>query len=1338
MLAGTPVRAAGSASSNVSAAGTVVPGVVINPGIAAFGDVKVGTKSPTLSFTATNNTISTVGYISLSGSSKFALQPGTCHLVSGEVMLAVGASCTFTASFSPTALGSAAATMNVSTSSGPFSFPLSGDGVPAIAVLISPSSAAFGNVAVGTVSPTLAFTAVNDTDSTIGYVNVAGSSEFRLSPGTCHLASNEVMLAEDASCVFYAAFAPTKAGAATATLNISTSSGPYTFALTGSGASSSLPVSKPGGPYTGLTEHPIDFSGTGSTAPSGQTITAYTWSFGDGTSAAVATPAHIYSAPGTYNVTLTVKDTSGQTAAVTTTAAVTVAPNPLTITARVSPAPNSAGWNHGPVTVSFTCSTTGSPVISCPASQSVTTDVAGQLVSGSVTDAAGDSKTASVTVNLEVTPPILTVASPTANSTVTLSTSTIGISGNASSIAAPIVSVTCKGVAATISGTAFSCTGGLAAGANPLPIVATDIAGNVTIVSLNLTYVAAPALRILSPTNLGITNLTPVTVNGTVSDTRATIALDGVPVAQSGGAFSTPVPLVEGLNLLTAVATNAAGVSTTATIEVTLDTTPPHVQINSPANGSVLTASSVSVTGLANDVVVGTVNLQDLGVSVNGVAAQVANRSFSALNVPLALGPNILRATGTDRAGNSAATSITVTRVLASQPPTPAVGAAVLTQWVNIVSGNSQTAAVGKTLASPMVVSLTDSASHPVPNKTVVFQVAANNGVVAATGQAPSSAAAVTTDANGQARVMWTLGQRAGAGNNVLQVSSALAVSPVTFTATGTTGPAAMVVVDSGNNQTGVIDQQLPFPFVVDLVDTGHNRVPNVPITFTVKRGGGSFAGAPTSVVTTDSNGRAIAVLTEGMTGGVDNNLVEASFSGNTFMPAAFIATAKAPGNASATTISGVVLDNSNRPIPGVTIRLFKTNQGSGNNLPVQVGNSFVTDASGGFVIAPAPVGSFKLMADGSTATTASSYPTLEYDIVTVAGNDNTVGMPIYLPALDTVNKVCVDETHGGILTLPQYPGFALNISAGSATFPGGSRTGCVSATPVNGDKVPMAPGFGQQPRFIVTIQPVGTIFSPPAAMSLPNVDGLAAKSVTEMYSYDHDLSMFVAIGTGTVSNDGSIIKSDPGVGVVKAGWHCGGNPDTTGSAGTCPDCQTCTGDNCMVNRALDGTTPASGMGCCFNGNVVPKVAPDYNTLTTMCPNRTENPNAALKPNSSDGCSSPLGNNPAGGADTAFGSVTTCTDGSVNCVLNPPHPLACEHHDFCYRTCKGANDPGKDTCDNNFSNEMTQICSNLPFLEGFAVGESCFNYAAIYYEAVHLAGNSAFQGDQVQACKCCP
>jgi hypothetical protein len=128
--------------------------------------------------------------------------------------------------------------------------------------------------------------------------------------------------------------------------------------------------------------------------------------------------------------------------------------------------------------------------------------------------------------------------------------------------------------------------------------------------------------------------------------------------------------------------------------------------------------------------------------------------------------------------------------------------------------------------------------------------------------------------------------------------------------------------------------------------------------------------------------------------------------------------------------------------------------------------------------------------------------------------------------------------------------------------------------TVVNGDKVPMVPGFGQQPRFIVTIQPAGAVFNPPAPITLPNVDGLAPRTVTEMYSYDHDIASFVAIGTGIVSDDGQLIRSAPGVGVLKAGWHCGGNPTQSGTAADCGDCRQCINNTCVIDDTRVPTIP--------------------------------------------------------------------------------------------------------------------------------------------------------------------
>ena len=707
----------------------------------------------------------------------------------------------------------------------------------------------------------------------------------------------------------------------------------------------------------------------------------------------------------------------------------------------------------------------------------------------------------------------------------------------------------------------------------------------------------ATGVAISSPANGAYLNTPVITLSGTVGDGAAQVSINGITTPVSGGGFAAAVPLNEGPNTLTAVATNSNGTTSTASVLVTLDTTAPRVDIYSPAAGGSTTAGLVTVTGLVNDIVVGTVNSQQATVTVNGVVAQVLNRSFMASNVPLSVGANSVQAVATDRAGNRATTTVNVNRVAANQA------------GLSVVSGNNQSAAAGASLGAPLVARLVDSQGNPRVNKPVVFRVIALDGTLSPSG-APGtglSAVAVNTDAQGRAQVYYTLGSRAGAGNNLVEASTAGLATTADFAASATPGAATLVVVDSGNNQSGVVGQALPLPFIAIVTDARNNRLANVPVTFEVRNGGGSFAGpsGPTTTLQTvsDADGRIAARLILGPDQGINNNLVEALLPGSASFPAAFTANGLIPGPADQTRISGVVLDNSNNPIPGVTMRLLQITQGNRSNIPQEVAPAVRTDAQGQFVMTQVPVGVFKLMADGGTAQRAGSWPTLDYDMITVSGQNNTIGMPVYLPELNPNNRVCVNETTGGTVTIAEAPGFALTIAPGSATFPGGSRTGCVSVTPVNMDKVPMSPGFGQQPRFIVTIQPVGTHFNPPARMTIPNVDGLAPRAVTEMYSYDHDLASFVAIGSATVSEDGSTITSDAGAGVIKAGWHCGGDPSSTGSAGTCPTCQKCQGSNCVADSAQ--TPPqASPTDCkeqyCSGGGVAARDK-DSETPTDVC-----------------------------------------------------------------------------------------------------------------------------------------
>jgi len=706
-----------------------------------------------------------------------------------------------------------------------------------------------------------------------------------------------------------------------------------------------------------------------------------------------------------------------------------------------------------------------------------------------------------------------------------------------------------------------------------------------------LTVTAPPAITITSPSNLSFLNLAPTTVNGTVSDPNATVAVNGIPAPNSNGSFSVSVPLTEGNNTLTATATSSSGSTGAASILVTLDTVPPRVTINSPVNGFVTTSSAVDVAGIVNDIVVGTVNSQQVKVTVNGASAQVANRTFLAPAIPLSMGANTISAVGTDRAGNSYTASITVTRNAPSQQA-----------QIQSISGSGQSGIIGAQLPSPLLVSVTDSTGQPVAGVNVIFKVTQNNGMLASGAQAAAPTLIVPTNAQGQAQAQWTLGFRSGAGSDMAQAYAVGYTGTALFTSSASQGNAAAIVVDSGNAQVGAINQALPKPLIAVVTDSGHNRLANVPVTFTVSQGGGNIGGQQSVTVNSDSDGRVAATLTLGLQEGIANNLVQANFPGNTGFAANFTASGMAPGPAANTAITGVLLDNTNNPIPGVTLRAILTGQYIQNPGSLSTAPSVQTDAQGQFTLTPAPVGDVKLFVDGSTVQRTASYPSLEYDMVTISGQTNSVGLPIYLLPLNPVNQLCVTETTGGgTLTMPEAPGFSLTFGPGQVTFPGGSKQGCVSVTVVHGDKVPMVPGFGQQPRFIVTIQPSGAMFSPPAPITLPNVDGLAPRAVTELYSFDHDLSSFVAIGTGTVSDDGQVIRSNNGVGVLKAGWHCGGNPNASGAGADCNSCQTCVDAVGCVPDPLQTTCIGfcvQGVGLCQSGTCTGT----YEPPGTLCP----------------------------------------------------------------------------------------------------------------------------------------
>src|SRR5262249_20628486 len=159
------------------------------------------------------------------------------------------------------------------------------------------------------------------------------------------------------------------------------------------------------------------------------------------------------------------------------------------------------------VTAHYTCSDRVSGIDSCPADQIFSTDGTNQLAVGVAFDVAGNQATASSSINIDMTPPLITLSPPTTGQTgTTVYTPSVTVSGTASDGGSGLAATTCNGSPASVSGGAFSCIAALAPGSNSVDATATDAAGNTASTSLSFTYIRVPIITIASPANLSYTS----------------------------------------------------------------------------------------------------------------------------------------------------------------------------------------------------------------------------------------------------------------------------------------------------------------------------------------------------------------------------------------------------------------------------------------------------------------------------------------------------------------------------------------------------------------------------------------------------------------------------------------------------------------------------------------------------------------------------------------------------------------------------------------------------------------------------------------------------------------
>jgi hypothetical protein len=235
-----------------------LPGLWVTPLELDFGPVGVGVTSPPQVVTITNTGNDTL--TNFAGGAPFDPQFGATQNCAGGV--APGASCQYTFTFTPNAVGVFSSSSNSSTNAGPFVIKLHGEGVgPKLSV--SPLSLNFGHQFVFATSASQVVTIRNTGLAML--TDFAGGAPFRTEFGATQNCAGGV--APGASCQYTFTFTPSSTGTITSTSNSSTNAGPFVIKLQGTGTT---PLRRPpNAPRLDVSPLELDFGpvGVGVTSP---------------------------------------------------------------------------------------------------------------------------------------------------------------------------------------------------------------------------------------------------------------------------------------------------------------------------------------------------------------------------------------------------------------------------------------------------------------------------------------------------------------------------------------------------------------------------------------------------------------------------------------------------------------------------------------------------------------------------------------------------------------------------------------------------------------------------------------------------------------------------------------------------------------------------------------------------------------------------------------------------------------------------------------------------------------------------------------------------------------
>jgi len=380
--------------------------------------------------------------------------------------------------------------------------------------------------------------------------------------------------------------------------------------------------------------------------------------------------------------------------------------------------------------------------------------------------------------------------------------------------------------------------------ANPLVVKVADAGGNpVAGVKVNFAFGATPA----GAAGHSLRTTTEMTgTNGRVSAVLTFGSQAGIYIvtASANGLLGSPLTFTATADLVNNLKTlaRAGGDNQSA-----------------PINTAVTDSLVVKITDAANNPVAGIGVTFALAAFPNDAAGQSLSKTFViTTNTGLA-------ATGL-RLGNKIGV-YTVTASAAGLLNSPLEFTATATTGAAtnlvLVDGDQQAGTINTALQKPLMVTATDAGGNPVVGANLNFEIFSfPNG---ATGQRLSQSQ-LTTDNNGQAATIFTLGDKLGSYVLTAKING-LNTSAISFTARAEfTGRAEKILPAAGNNRDGQVLASLAEPFVVTVTDIAGNPIADYTVAFDINEVpaeatrhslNGSFA-------KTDKDGRAAAILTLG------------------------------------------------------------------------------------------------------------------------------------------------------------------------------------------------------------------------------------------------------------------------------------------------------------------------------------------------------------------------------------------------------------------------------------------------------------------------------------------